>query len=183
MSRIGKKRIVVPSGVEVTATSGVVSVRGPKGTLQRPLPSVVLVTVANGEVTVSVKKPDDKAQRALWGTWAAHIQNLITGVTSGFKKQLEVNGVGYKVALAGKDGIKLDVGFSHPVKFPLPAGVSAAIEKNVVTLESIDKEILGQTAAALRIIRPPEPYKGKGIKYIDEVIRRKAGKAAKATGA
>ena len=183
MSRIGKKLIVLPDGVEVSLTQGTILVRGPKGIQQRLLPPAVSVTSVDRGVSVKVNKPDDKVERALWGTWAAHIRNLITGVSSGFKKQLEVNGVGYKVSLADKDTIKLEVGFSHPVLFSLPVNVSAAVEKNLLTLESIDKEALGQTAAALRAIKPPEPYKGKGIRYIDEIIRRKAGKAAKAAGA
>jgi len=182
MSRIGKQTIEIPQGVTVSVSDGVVKVQGPKGTLERVLNALVTVAVQDNVVTVDVVNKEEKTERSLWGTFAAHIKNMIEGVTNGFKKELEVNGVGYKVAMQGTD-IKLDVGYSHPVIYKTPAEVKASVEKNVITLESADKEKLGATAAEIRAIRKPEPYKGKGIKYMEEQIRRKAGKAAKAAGA
>jgi large subunit ribosomal protein L6 len=179
MSRIGKKPLSLPTGVTVSVADGRVHVKGPKGDLSRVLPKEVTVVVSPTEVTVSVANPEEKKERALWGTFGAHITNMVEGVTKGFTKQLEISGVGYRAAMQGKD-IKLEVGFSHPVIFNVPSLVTAAIEKSVITLTSIDKELLGQTAAELRAVRKPEPYKGKGIKYSTETVRRKAGKAAKA---
>lgn len=177
MSRIGKQTIKIPQGVTVTLTKEHIKVQGPKGTLERAIHPDVEVIMADNALTVHVKNTEDKATRSLWGTFAAHIKNMVTGVVTEFKKELEVNGVGYKVAIQGKD-LKLDLGFSHPVIFNIPAGVSTKVEKNVITLESADKELLGSIASQIRSIRKPEPYKGKGIKYMDEVIRRKAGKTA-----
>ncbi|KKW42234.1 MAG: 50S ribosomal protein L6 [Candidatus Magasanikbacteria bacterium GW2011_GWA2_56_11] len=154
-----------------------VTVKGPKGELKRTLPPGITVAVSGSEAQVSAANPDEKAERSLWGTLGAHLRNMVKGVTAGFSKQLEINGVGYRVAMQGKD-LKLEVGYSHPVVFAIPAGVQAAVEKNLITLSSIDKELLGNVAAELRSVRRPEPYKGKGIKYVTEVIRRKAGKAA-----
>lgn len=180
MSRIGKQSILIPEQVAVSYAAGMLEVRGPKGTLSRLIPNTVAVTIADGAVGVDVANKDDKKERSLWGTTAAHIKNMIEGVTAGFQKKLEVNGVGYKVALQGTQ-LKLEVGFSHPVLFDLPKEVHASVEKNMITLESADKELLGQTAAEIRSIQKPEPYKGKGIKYADEHIRRKAGKTAKSS--
>lgn len=179
MSRIGKKTTLIPNGVTVTAENGVLTVQGPKGTLSRPIHKLVTITVEDGMASVSVKKETVKFERSLWGTFSAHISNMVQGVTEGFKKQLEVNGVGYRVAMQGTE-LKIEVGYSHPVMFKIPAGITASVEKNVITIEGADKEVVGQVAAEIRAIRKPEPYKGKGIKYMDEVIRRKAGKAAKA---
>src|SRR3990167_8100820 len=176
MSRIGKKPITIPAGVTVSVEGARVAVSGPKGELTRVFDKDVSVRVVEQSVAVAVANETDQRQRALWGTSAAHIHNMIQGVAVGFQKQLEVNGVGYRVALQGTD-IKLEVGFSHPVIYPLPKEVQATVEKNLITLKSADIERLGQVAAAVRAIRPPEPYKGKGIKYLGEVIRRKAGKA------
>lgn len=178
MSRIGKQITKIPDGVTVTAKDGRLVVRGSKFTLERALPSNVMVSVVDGTVTVDVEKKEDKTERSLWGTTAAHIKNMILGVTKGFEKQLEVNGVGYRVAMQGTD-LKLEVGFSHPVIYKVPPEVAATVEKNLIKLTSADIELLGRTASEIRAIRKPEPYKGKGIKYVDEVIRRKAGKAAK----
>ncbi|PIR75877.1 MAG: 50S ribosomal protein L6 [Candidatus Magasanikbacteria bacterium CG_4_9_14_0_2_um_filter_42_11] len=182
MSRIGKKTIEVPQGVTVTILDGVAKVQGPKGMLERAINPLVTISLVDNIVTVDVAQKEDKKERSLWGTFGAHINNMIEGVTNGFKKQLEVNGVGYKVAMQGSN-IKLDVGYSHPVIYKMPPVVEASVEKNVITLVSADKEMLGATAAEIRAIRKPEPYKGKGIKYMEEQIRRKAGKAAKAAGA
>lgn len=182
MSRIGKQQLSIPQGVEVTVQDGVVSVKGPKGTLKRTLHSMVTVLVENGIVSVSVKRPEEKYERSLWGTFAAHIKNMIEGVTKGFEKKLEVNGVGFRVALQGKD-IKLEIGFSHSVVYKMPPEVTATVEKNLITLVSADVEMLGKTASEIRALKKPEPYKGKGIKYLDEVLRRKAGKTASASKA
>lgn len=179
MSRIGKKVIKIPQNVEVFVKEGKVMVKGPKGQLERVLNSHVTINnIAAGELTVNVANYEDKKERSLWGTYAAHLKNMIKGVTEGFKKNLEINGVGYRVAMQGKD-LKLEVGYSHPVIYKIPEGVQAAVEKNLITLESANKELLGQVAAEVRAVRKPEPYKGKGIKYLEESIRRKAGKAAK----
>lgn len=179
MSRIGKRQTIIPDGVTATVADGILKIQGPKGTLERPVHPAVTVLVTDGVLTVAVKNEENKKERSLWGTFSAHAANMIAGVTEGFKKQLEVNGVGYRVAMQGTD-LKIEVGFSHPVIYKVAAGITASVEKNVITIEGIDKELVGQVAAEIRSIRKPEPYKGKGIKYIDEHIRRKAGKAAKA---
>lgn len=178
MSRIGKKTIQIPAGVTMEQKDKVVTVKGPKGTLTRVVSPLVTVNIAGSEATVDVVNKEDKKERSLWGTFAAHLQNMVEGVTQGFKKQLEVNGVGYRVAMQGRD-LKLELGFSHSVVFKIPEGMTAAVEKNMITLESSNIELLGQTASEIRSLRKPEPYKGKGIKYAEEVIRRKAGKTAK----
>lgn len=177
MSRIGKQLILIPPGVTVRVDAGLVKVQGPKGSLERPIHPCVAVAVTDTGVTVNVSDTQDKATRSLWGTFVAHIKNMVAGVVVEFKKELEINGVGYKVAMQGTD-LKLELGFSHPVLFKIPAGIRASTDKNVITLLSPDKELLGSVAAQIRSIRKPEPYKGKGIKYMDEVIRRKAGKTA-----
>lgn len=180
MSRIGKQTIEIPQGVTVELKDGEVKVKGPKGELKRKLHELVNVNIENNIVTVDVAKKEDKKERALWGTFASHIKNMVVGVTDGFKKQLEVNGVGYRVAMQGKD-LKLEVGYSHPVIYNVADGVQASVEKNLITLESADKELVGRVASEIRAIRKPEPYKGKGIKYVEETIRRKAGKTAKSS--
>lgn len=177
MSRVGKKIIQIPSGVTVEQKDGKVFVAGPKGKLERVIHPLVTVKIENGTISVSVRNENVKSERSLWGTFSSHIQNMVEGVTKGYKKSLEINGVGFRVAMQGKD-IKLEVGFSHPVVYNVPAIVTASVEKNVINLESFDKEVLGNTAAEIRAIKKPEPYKGKGIKYSDEVIRRKVGKTA-----
>jgi large subunit ribosomal protein L6 len=178
MSRIGRQIIKIPNGVIVTTTPTGVTVKGPKGEMSREVPGIVSVLVVDGTVAVDVVNKENINERSLWGTYASHIKNMIVGVVDGFKKQLEINGVGYRVAMQGRD-LKLDVGFSHPVIYKIADDVVATVEKNLITLESANKESVGQAAAEIRAIKKPEPYKGKGIKYIDEVIRRKAGKAAK----
>lgn len=183
MSRVGKKPIIIPANVEVTVAGQKVSVKGPKGELSRDINPIVSVQIQDGtegkEVLVSVKNETDKYERAQWGTARAVIANLVQGVCEEFQKQLEVNGVGYRVSISGQK-LVLNVGFSHPVEFELPAGIKGVVENNVITISGADRETVGETAARIRKVRKPEPYKGKGIKYIDEVIRRKAGKAAKA---
>lgn len=177
MSRIGKQLIIIPNSVTVSVGSGVLAVKGPRGEMTRALNPNVAVAIGEGIVSLSVKNPEDKSERSLWGTWGAHVKNMIVGVTSGFKKELEINGVGYRVATQGEN-LKLEVGFSHPVIFKIPQGIQVEVEKNMIRLSGVDKELLGNVAAELRAVRKPEPYKGKGIKYITEIIRRKAGKTA-----
>lgn len=183
MSRIGKQPVVLPKGVDATVDGSTVVVRGPKGELTLKLHAHVIVKLQEGEegmeLLVQMQDLDSKLNRSLWGTTRSNLRNMVVGVTEGYTKRLEVNGVGYKAAVNGSV-VRLDVGYSHPVEYPLPTGVTGTVEKNLITLTSIDKELLGQTAAEIRKVRKPEPYKGKGIKYQDEVIRRKAGKAAKA---
>lgn len=180
MSRIGRKIISVPSGVDVQIADGVVTVKGPKGTLTVPLhPHVSASMSPERVVSVTVSSPDAIEDRALWGLFRKLIANAVEGVQKPFEKKLEFIGVGYRVSAApGK--VQMEIGFSHPVDIVLPKDISASVEKNVLTLSGIDKQAVGEIAARIRRVRPPEPYKGKGIKYTDETIRRKAGKAAKA---
>ncbi len=156
-------------------------VKGPKGELVLSIHPKVAVSKTDTEITVSVKKPDDKSERALWGLFRALINNMIAGVTNGFTKVLEINGVGYKAAIAGNK-LTLNLGYSHPIELMVPAGLEAKVEKNVITISGADRQAVGQFAAVVRSQREPEPYKGKGIKYSDEVVRRKAGKVVKAVG-
>lgn len=182
MSRIGKLPIPFPDTVQVSITPGVVTVKGPKGELSQNLPKMVKVDAQDHVLQVSVVHPDVKDERALWGLFQRLISNMIHGTVEGFEKRLEINGVGYSAMVKGTT-VVLAVGYSHPVEFPLPEGVTATVEKNQIIIKGIDKQLIGEVAAQIRKIRPPEPYKGKGIKYSDEVIRRKAGKQAKAAGA
>lgn len=181
MSRIGKKPVVLPEGVTFSYTDKNLSVKGPKGELFVPAHKQVSLTQEGAEVTVSVKKPEDKKQRALWGLYRALLQNLVDGVTKGFSKQLEVIGVGFKVALNGQK-ITLNLGFSHPIEIDVPAGLAVTVDKNTITIAGADKQLVGQFAANIRELKKPEPYKGKGIRYSDEVVLRKAGKVVKAVG-
>lgn len=177
MSRIGKKPISIPAGVTVSYADRVVTVKGPKGELKRTVHPLVTVSVEGDVALVSVAKPDNKQERSLWGTFGSHLNNMIAGVVTPYEKKLELNGVGFRVNIAGQT-LNFELGFSHPVSYVLPAVVTGTVEKNLITLQSIDIEALGQTAAEIRALKKPEPYKGKGIKYLDEIIRRKAGKAA-----
>jgi large subunit ribosomal protein L6 len=165
--------------VEVKLGQGTVSVKGPKGTLEQEIHPHVSVSVEDNEVRVGVQDETDVSQRALWGLFVRLISNMVTGVTKGFEKKLELNGIGFKVSVQGKV-LKLDVGFSHEVDFQIPDGINITVEKNIITVTGIDKQFVGEVAARIRRIKKPEPYKGKGIKYVDEVIARKAGKAGKA---
>lgn len=180
MSRIGKKPIIVPTGVTVQIEGQKVNVKGQKGELSFNFHRLVNFEKHDGIVKVSVKKTEDKKSRELWGLSRVLLSNMIEGVTKGFQKKLEINGVGYRAAVAGQK-LNLELGFSHPVEFMLPKGIEAKVEKNIITISGIDKQLVGETAARIRALRKPEPYKGKGIKYVDEVIRRKAGKVVKAT--
>jgi large subunit ribosomal protein L6 len=179
MSRIGLKPIIIPTGVSVVVNGQEVNVKGPKGSLSLELPSGLQITQDNQTLRLSVVHPEDKKEKALWGTFRALIQNLVAGVTTGFTRSLEINGVGYRANVAGKK-IVLDLGYSHEINFDLPEGVTASVDKNILTLSSIDKQLVGETAARIRRLRQPEPYKGTGIKYVEETIRRKAGKTGKA---
>lgn len=179
MSRIGKKTIPLPQGVELSINDGVVSVKGPKGSLKVMLPKNVSVVVEGepAEAVVKVADQENMDQKALWGLFRQLVANAVDGVQKPFQKSLEFVGVGFKVAVEGKK-IKMEVGFSHPVVMEVPEGLEAAVEKQVLTVSGIDKQAVGEFAARIRRVKPPEPYKGKGIKYTDEVIRRKAGKTA-----
>ncbi len=179
MSRVGKKILPIPKGVDVTIDGKVVRAKGPKGELSLTMHPRVSASIADGVLTVDVTDHEYVKDRALWGLTRRLIENMVVGVSKGYEKKLEVNGIGFKVSLAGKI-LKLDVGFSHEVDFPIPAGVAITVEKNVITVTGIDKQLVGEISAQIRKVKKPEPYKGKGIKYVDEVIRRKAGKAAKA---
>ena len=178
MSRIGRMPIAIPAGVTVeVAENNKVTVKGPKGTLERVLPSEMEIKVEGAEVTVS--RPNDlKRMKSLHGLTRTLIHNMVVGVTEGFQKKLEVNGVGYRAAKAGKV-LTLSLGYSHPVVMEDPEGLESVVEGNKITIKGIDKEKVGQYAAEIRDKRRPEPYKGKGIKYMDEVIRRKVGKTGK----
>jgi large subunit ribosomal protein L6 len=180
MSRIGKKPILLPSGVDATIESGKVIIKGAKGQLTVALPPHASVSMQTDPkaLLIAVEQPDQVYQRAIWGLTRQLIQNAVTGLQKPFEKSLEFVGVGFKVALEGRK-LVMDVGFSHKVEFPLPEGIEAKVEKQILTLSSPDKHLLGEIAAQIRRVKPPEPYKGKGIKYVDEVIRRKAGKTAK----
>ncbi|HSX46900.1 MAG TPA: 50S ribosomal protein L6 [Patescibacteria group bacterium] len=177
MSRIGKQPIDIPSGVTITVDPNTITVAGSKGTLsQFTMPGI---TVKQEENQVIVSRANDEApNRAKHGLMRSLVNNMVVGVSNGFSKQLELNGVGYRVAMAG-NGLKFNLGFSHEVNYALPQGVTAAIEQNVITITGIDKQQVGQVAAEIRALKKPEPYKGKGIKYVDERILRKSGKSGK----
>ncbi len=178
MSRIGKMPIAVPAGVTVDiAENNKVTVKGPKGTLERTLPAVVTIKQEDGELKVE-RPNDEKEVRALHGLTRALLNNMVVGVTDGFKKVLEINGVGYRAAKQGKT-LTLNLGYSHPVEMDDPDGIETKVVDNKIEVEGIDKEKVGQYAAIIRDKKRPEPYKGKGIKYSDEVIRRKVGKTGK----
>jgi large subunit ribosomal protein L6 len=181
MSRIGKRLINIPENVQVSIANQSINVKGPKGNLSRDIHYFVRVKQEDKNLKVDVKDKKDKFQRSLWGLYGSLIKNMITGVTKGFSKKLEINGVGYKANLSGKV-LKLSLGYSHDIEYNIPQGIDVSVEKNIITVEGIDKELVGDTAAKIRSFRKPEPYKGRGIKYADEVIRRKIGKAAVKAG-
>ncbi len=175
MSRIGKKPVVIPSGVSAKLDGQTIAVKGAKGELKFTAPEEVSVSIDAGAVHVQ-PRGDDKRARAMWGMTRAQIANLIGGVTHGFEKKLEISGVGYKAAVAGKN-LQLSLGYSHDVLYPIPAGVTITTSKPTeITVAGIDKKQVGQTAAEIRGFRGPEPYKGKGVKYVGEFIFRKEGK-------
>jgi large subunit ribosomal protein L6 len=176
VSRIGKLPITIPNGVKVAVETGAVWLEGPKGKLQTSIPSGVSVKVEGNLVHVE-RANDERKNRALHGLTRKLIANMAQGVSGGFSRVLDINGVGYRAEVKGQE-IHMTLGYSHPVVFPLPAGIAASVERQIViTLSGADRQVLGETAAKIRSLRGPEPYKGKGIKYREEVIRRKAGKA------
>jgi large subunit ribosomal protein L6 len=175
MSRIGRKPVAVPKGVTLEVQGQTVAVKGPKGELRRTLHPEMMLTLADGNFAVA-RPSEEPKHKALHGLSRTLVQNMIEGVTKGFSKTLEIQGVGYK-AEAKPYGVNLIVGFSHPVKYEAPKGIKISVENNtIVKIEGADKEIVGQVAAELRAVRPPEPYKGKGVRYQGEQVRRKAGK-------
>jgi large subunit ribosomal protein L6 len=177
MSRIGRKPIPIPQGVKVQVEGELVRVEGPKGKLTQIVPRGLGATVDGGRVVVT-RERDDRTARALHGLTRALVANMVSGVKDGFERRLEIVGIGYRALTQGRN-IQLALGYSHPVIFPLPEGITAEIDKQTaITLRGADKALLGQTAARLRALRKPDPYKGKGIKYVDEIIRRKVGKKA-----
>ncbi|OGG69367.1 50S ribosomal protein L6 [Candidatus Kaiserbacteria bacterium RIFCSPHIGHO2_12_FULL_53_13] len=174
MSRVGKKSITIPSGTEVSVVSGEMSVKGKGGTLKKSVHPSVSIAVADGSVSVT-PLTQTRLARALWGTYASHVRNMIQGVNQPFVKKLQVEGIGFKAELSGKT-LSLSVGFSHPIKISVPEGLAIAVEKNIITISGADKEQVGQFAAVVRAQKKPEPYKGKGIRYVGEVVREKQGK-------
>ena len=176
MSRIGKKPIPIPEGVKVSLEGKMVIIKGPKGELQREIRPEIKVELHNGTIVVSSFQ-DTKQTKAFWGLTRALLSNMVKGVTEGYEKKLQMEGIGYKAALEGED-LVLQVGFSHPVRVKKKEGITFLVEKNSITVSGIDKELVGRIAASIRAIRPPEPYKGKGIRYDKEIVRRKAGKRA-----
>lgn len=176
MSRIGRKPITVPAGVTVEVADRHVKVTGSKGTLELDLMPGIKLEQAEGVINVSKTVETPETQRS-YGLMRTLVDNMVIGVSKGFERKLEINGVGFRASVAGNT-INLSLGFSHPIAFTLPQGVEAKIEKNVITLTGFDKQVVGQVAANLRALKKPEPYKGKGIKYVEERIRRKAGKTA-----
>jgi large subunit ribosomal protein L6 len=179
MSRIGKKPILIPGGVEVKIEDSVVTVRGPKGEIQKEILPELQVELKEGKIFLSPKIHAKKA-RAFWGLFRQLLFNMIRGVTDGFETRLIIEGVGYRASLEGET-LVLQMGFTHPVKISPPKGIKFSVEKNIITVSGPDKEVVGQIAAKIRAVRPPEPYKGKGIRYQQEQVRRKAGKKAVGT--
>ena len=177
MSRIGKLPVVVPSGVTITVDPSNVTVTGPKGTLSQFMMDGITIAQEDGTLTVT-RINDEAPNRAKHGLMRALINNMVAGVTTGFSKKLEINGVGFRVALAGTD-LKMNLGFSHEVVYHLPQGITALVEQNTITISGISKQQVGQVAAEIRALKKPEPYKGKGIKYVGERIIRKSGKSGK----
>lgn len=178
MSRIGKQPIVIPTGVTVTEKDRTVIIEGPRGTLSFQLPDGITIVKEDRVLRVEPKENregESHQSRALWGTSRAVLAHKVLGVTKGFEKRLEVEGIGYRVALEGTT-LVFALGFSHPVRFPAPMDITFKVEKNSITVSGASKELVGQTASTIRLLKPPEPYKGKGIRYAGEIIRRKAGK-------
>jgi large subunit ribosomal protein L6 len=174
MSRIGKKGIVVPEKTEVAFNAGTFSVKGPKGSLEKDFLPDIAIVIDGKNISLSPKK-ENKQTKALWGTYASHIKNMIKGVNEGFEKKLILEGVGYKSQVSGNK-LVLALGFSHPVEIEIPPGLNVKAEKNLLTFEGINKELVGAFSAKIRALKKPEPYKGKGFRYHDEIIRRKQGK-------
>src|SRR3989338_3172551 len=176
MSRIGKQPIAIPGGVTVSINGGAVSVKGPKGELSRVFKKDITIEQKGDEINLALAKKN-LLTKALWGTYASHIRNMIEGVSNGYKKTLIIEGVGYRAEVSGSNLI-LHIGYSHTVPVPFPPGITVQVAKNILTVNGTDKELVGYFTARIRSLRKPEPYKGKGIRYDNEVIRRKQGKKA-----
>jgi large subunit ribosomal protein L6 len=174
MSRLGRKPIALPKGVNISVGADAVSVKGPKGELKRSVPEGVKIKQEGASLSVT-RDSDSRDHRARHGLMRALLANMVKGVTDGFERKLEINGVGYRAEVAGQK-LTMALGYSHPVVYELPKGIGAKVDKNLVILTGSDRELLGETAAKVRSFRPPEPYKGKGVKYLEEHIRRKVGK-------
>jgi large subunit ribosomal protein L6 len=181
MSKIGKKPLALPKGVELKLQDAMVSVKGPKGELKTRVRPEVSIEIKEGAVWVK-RQNESRLAHALHGTYRSLLKNMIVGVTDGYEKKLELVGVGYKAEVKGKT-LVLSLGFSKPVEFPLPEAVQASVDKNIISIRGIDKQAVGEVASEIRALRPPEPYQGKGIRYVGEYVRHKAGKAAVAGGA
>ena len=181
MSRTGKKLITIPAGTEVSVSDSEIVVKGKGGTLKRAMHGEVSVTVDGKSISVTPVS-QSRLARALWGTYAAHVRNMIQGVSQPFIKKLQVEGIGFRAELSGKT-LSFMIGFSHPVKVAIPEGLSVAVDKNIITISGADREQVGQFAASVRMLKKPEPYKGKGIRYEGEVVRKKAGKKVTSTAA
>lgn len=179
MSRVGKKPILIPEGVDVKIEGQKVIVKGPRGELFREVRPEIRVSLENGKILVAPEK-ETKQTKAFWGLTRALLSNMLKGLTEGFEKKLEIKGIGYRANLEG-DQLVLNMGFTLPVKIKAPEGIKFLVEKNIITVSGIDKELVGEIAAKIRAVRPPEPYKGKGIRYMGEQIRRKLGKRAVTT--
>ncbi len=180
MSRLAKRPISIPEGVAVEMSGDLVRIKGPKGEVSRFFRSEILIEKKDNAIQLSIVRPTRLA-RALWGTYASHLKNMIEGVTKGFSKRLEIQGIGFRAQPEG-NGLAFALGFSHPVKFQAPDGIQLAVEKNIIIVSGVDKEKVGLIAARIRSLKPPEPYKGKGIRYEGEIVRRKAGKKAVGAG-
>lgn len=174
MSRIGKQEIIIPEGVKVSKNGTVLIVVGPKGTLTKNFKDDITITITDKAINLNVKR-NDKFSQSLWGTYASHIKNIITGVQTPYQKKLILEGVGFKSEVKGKS-FYFALGFSHPVIVPIPEGITASADKNNITISGIDKELVGSFTASLRALKKGEPYKGKGMRYEGEIIRRKQGK-------
>lgn len=174
MSRIGKQEILIPAGVKVTQSDNTITVTGPKGTVSKVFRDDITIAITDKNVTLNIKR-NDKFSKSLWGTYASHIKNMIAGVVTPYQKKLILEGVGFKSEVKGKE-LHFALGFSHPVIVPIPDTITATAEKNNITITGVDKELVGSFTAMVRALKKPEPYKGKGMRYDTEVIRRKQGK-------
>jgi large subunit ribosomal protein L6 len=179
MSRIGKQPVEIPDKVTADIKDGEFKVKGPKGELNFQIRPEIEVAVKDNQIITSIKK-ESKQSKAFWGLTRSLIFNTVKGVSEGFQKQLEIQGVGYRAKIEG-DGLVIEVGFSHPVNIKKPEGIEFSVSKNIITVSGIDKQLVGETSAQIRAVRPPEPYKGKGIRYVGEEVIRKVGKRAEAT--
>ncbi len=179
MSRLGKKPIIIPEKVEVIRDGKIIKVKGPRGETERVFKDDINITIEGDKILLKPVK-DIKETKALWGTYVSHIKNMIKGVTDGFEKKLIIEGIGFRVQIEGTN-LVLNLGLSHPIKVPIPKDLKVSVEKNIIVIAGVDKEKVGKFSAEIRALKKPEPYKGKGIRYEDEIIKRKSGKKATAT--